>query len=202
MEKGSQHREHSAPAIGSLELCCQRHDLLVQRIAKCSHQAYARLGRLSMIDLQSTALGGDGCPDILARQSLAHTPRLVQQRDLTLGCDQTQKMYSPCSERQHAWQLLDLLHGQLPSPDLLRRLTGCRPLQRWWMVALRIETHELRRCTSHRCQSIEAMRAPECLAPQPMQSLDHTVALGFADGQEDRFDPDVQTQAHKGAKQP
>jgi hypothetical protein len=51
-------------------------------------------------------------------------------------------------------------------------------------------------------QSVEAMRAPERLSPQSMQPLDDIVALGFADWQEDRFDADVQTQAHKGAKHP
>src|ERR671924_1419597 len=102
MEKGSQHREHPAPLIGSLELYCQRHYLLVQRIAKLFHQEYVRLGRLPMIDLQPTACGVDGCPDILARQTLADCPGLVQQCDLPLCCDQTQKMHPTCRERQLA----------------------------------------------------------------------------------------------------
>src|SRR5262249_3237276 len=66
--------------------------------------------------------------------------------------------------------------------------------------AQNIELRELGRSSSHFCQPIQVMGAPECLTPQPMQPLDDTVALGFADRQEDRFDADVQTQAHKGAK--
>src|SRR5712691_57491 len=109
MDKGSPHREHPAPPKGSLELCCQRHDLLVQRRAKLSHQAYARLGRLPMVDLQSTTCGVDGCPNILTCQSRAHWPGLVQQRDLALGCDQAQNMHPTCRERQLAWPQSDLL---------------------------------------------------------------------------------------------
>src|SRR5215216_5213581 len=98
MEKGSQHREHSAPLIVSLERYCQRHYLLVQCIAKLFHQAYACLGRPPMVDPQPTTSGADGCPDILTCQPLAHRPALVQQRDLTLCGDQTHKMEPACCQ--------------------------------------------------------------------------------------------------------
>src|SRR5215208_1846381 len=152
MKKGSQHREHPAPPKGSLELYCQRHNLLVQRIVKLFHQAYACVIRLPMVDLQPTTRGADGGPDILSCQSLAHCPALVQQRDLTLCCHQAQKMHPPCCEWQLDRQPSNLPSRQLPPCDLLLGLTWCRSLQRWWMVALRIKTHELRCRSSHRCQ--------------------------------------------------
>src|SRR6266540_1139785 len=200
--QGSQHREHPAPLIVPLELRCQRYDLLVQHIAKRCHQAHARPIRASMRDQQPTAFGADGGPDIMSCQSLAHSPRLVQHAHLALCCYQPQKMHPTGRERQFARQHSDLLCRQLPSPGVRLRLSWCRSLQRWWMVALGIEPHELWRCPSHPSQVVEAMRAPEGLAPQPMQPLDDTVALGFADRQEDWFDADVQTQTHKGTKHP
>src|SRR5215207_1304995 len=202
MEKGSQHREHPAPSMRSPELRRQRHDLLVQHVAKRSHQAHARLGRPSVVDQQATACDVDTCPDILACQSLAHWPGLVQQRDVPLCCHQAQKMHSSGCERQLARQHSYLLCRQMPSRDLLLRLVWCRPLQRWWMVPLGIKPHELRRCPPHCCQAVEAMCAPERLAPQAVQPLDNTVALGFANWQEDWLDTDVQTQAYKCAKHP
>src|SRR5215213_3833268 len=193
MDKGSQHREHPAPLIGSLELYCQRHNLLVQRIAKLFHQAYACLIRLPMVDLQPTTSGADGCPHILSCQSLAHCPALVQQRDLALCTYQAKKMHPPCCEWQLDRQHSNLLRRQLPPCDLLLGLRGFRSLQGWWMVALHIKTPELRCRSSHCCQPVEAMPAPERLAPQSVQPLDDTVALGFAHWQEDRFDANVQT---------
>jgi hypothetical protein len=171
MDKGSQHREQFAPLIRSLELYCQRHYLLVQHIAKLSHQAYACLGRLSMVDLQPTTSGADGCPDILACETLAHRPSLVQQRDLALCCDQTQKMYPTCRERHLARQQSDLLRSQTPPCDVLVCLAWRCSLLRRWMVALGIKPHELWCCPSHLCQSVEAMRAPERLVLQSMQPL-------------------------------
>src|SRR6266508_4454266 len=186
MEKGSQHREHPAPLIRPLERYCQRHYLLVQCIAKLFHQAYVYVGRLPMVDPQSTTSGTDGRPDILACQTLAHCPALVQQCDLALCCDQAQKMEPTCRQRHLARQHSDLRRTQTPPTDLVVCLAWCCSVQRWWMVVLGVKAHELWCCSSHRCQSIEAMRAPEGLAPQFVQSLDNTVALGFADWQEDR----------------
>src|SRR5215211_4699498 len=155
-----------------------------------------------MVDPQPTTSGTDGCPEMLACQTLAHRPVLVQQRDLTLCCHQTQKMHPACRQRHLARQHSHFRRTQAPPTDRLVCLIWCCSLQRWWMVALGIKPHELWRCPSHCCQSIEAMRAPERLAPQFVQSLDNTVALGFADWQEDRLDAKVQTQAHKRAKHP
>src|SRR5215208_445746 len=160
MKKGSQHREHPAPPKGSLELYCQRHNLLVQRIAKLFHQAYACLIRLPMVDLQPTTHGADGCPDILSGQSLAHCPALVQERDLALCTHQAKKMQPPCCEWQLDRQQSNLLRRQVPSCDLLLGLRGCRSLQGCWMVALHIKMHELWCRSSHRCQRVETMRAP------------------------------------------
>src|SRR6266487_4306746 len=126
MDKGSQHREYPAPPKGSLELDCQRHNLLVQRIAKPFHQAYACLIRLPMVDRQPTTSGADGSPDILSCQSLAHCPALVQQRDLALCCHQAKKMHPPCGEWQFDWQQSNLLRRQVPPCDLLLGLTWCR----------------------------------------------------------------------------
>src|SRR6266508_1862859 len=111
-------------------------------------------------------------------------------------------MEPTCRQRHLARQHSDLRRTQTPPTDLVVCLAWCCSVQRWWMVVLGVKAHELWCCSSHRCQSIEAMRAPEGLAPQFVQSLDNTVALGFADWQEDRLDADVQTQAHKRAKHP
>lgn len=84
--------------------------------------------KMSMVDLQPTACGVDSRPNVLVCQPLVHYPGLVQQCDLALGADQTQKIHPTRHQRQFAGQQRDLHRRQLSPCDLLLRSAWCRPL--------------------------------------------------------------------------
>src|SRR5262249_54143396 len=146
-------------------------------------------------DIEGTALRGDGGPDIVARQRLGDAPKCVEDAKRAVGLHETDEMHAPRRDRQGGRQGAPQGGGK-PGPMLgALPLRWGRTIQRGRTIVVHVPLDEARTLTTDVPKASKVMALPKGRAtPQAVQLFDLPVVLGFGEGQEDQFDPDIQTQ--------
>ena len=153
------------------------------------------LRRTLIPDFQTSAMGGEGGPHVLARQALAHFPRFVEHCKGTIGLDLANEMNSTSRNWQRIRQLHHLSGGQPTMGFAALRLVGGHLAQHRWPIVRHIPADKCRTGPTHLPERSKPASLPEGLSPQAVQLFDLAIAFGFSDWQEDQFDAQIQTQS-------
>src|SRR5215467_2631054 len=158
------------------------------------------ISRATMVNLQSPLVSDECRPDVLTSQSLVHFPVFVQQRDQSFLIYLANKMKTPCGNRQPGRQGANLSRRHSATLNLPLRLCRRRTTQSRRFVLLRIPLLKLRAGTFDRRQRIKMAPPPEALAPQTISSFNQPIPLRLVGREEDRLNPEIQTQADEPPK--
>jgi hypothetical protein len=174
-------------AVMAFKLGQQWSDLFMNFIVKHLDQATRRARYAD--DKSPVGAGGDNSPYVAARQSPVYLPGLVQQANCP-AADTRREMHAPSGDRQLRQSAR--FSCQTPTRGLALGLCPPGPLR---------AGGDSGACTTRRTQhwradmghTTEVATVLKARLHKP-QSLNHTVALGFADREKERFDPHIQAQ--------
>ena len=155
------------------------------------------LCRTLIPDFQSSAMGQEGGPDVLACQTFAHLPRFIEYRDRAIRFDLANKVNASGGNRQRIGQLSQLRGGQALLWFAALRLLRRRPGQPGRGLVGHIPVHKGRAGLTHPSERSKSSSLPKGVCPQAIQLFDLAIAFGFGDGQKDQFDAQIQTQPNE-----
>lgn len=155
------------------------------------------LCRTLIPDFQSSGMGQDSDPDVLAYQTFADLPRFVEDRNRAIWFDLANKVNASGSNRQRVGQLSQLRRSQALLRFAALRLVRGRPGQPRRGIVGHIPVHKGRAGLTHTSKGSKASSFPKGVCPQAVQLFDLAIAFGFGDGQKDQFDAHVQTHSYK-----
>src|SRR6266542_1311929 len=153
-------------------------------------------------DLQPARVGRDGGPDVLASQTLAYAPGLVEDRNRAIGCDAAQEMDPTGRDWQRLGQMRDLVRCQVAPGFAALSGLGSALAEFGWGIVGHVPMHKLRAGSGDTAHRTEATFVEEGVAPQPVQLLDVAVAVGLGHRQENQLDAHRQAQPHELTENP
>src|SRR5262245_63086796 len=186
--------------MGTLKLWEKWRNCLRNFVMKYLYQMNRIIGRATMVNLQSPLVSDDCRPDVLTGQSLVHFPVLIQQRDQSFLIYLANKMKAPCGNRQPGRQSANLSGCYPMTLNPFLRLRWRQTTQGPRLVLLRIPLLKFGAGAFDCCRRIEMAPPPKALAPQTIGSFEQSIPLCLVGREEDRLNPDTQTQADEPTK--
>src|SRR2546422_7349873 len=187
--------------MGAIKLWEKWRNPLRDFVMKYLDQANRVIGRATMVNLQSLPVSDDCRLDILTGQTLVHFPVFIQQRDQSFLIYLADKMKTPCGNRQPGRQSANLSGCHPATLNPLLRLRRRQTIQSPRLVLLRIPLLKFGAGTFDYRQRIEMAPPPKALAPQTIGSFNQSIPLRLVRREEDRLNPDIQTQADEPTKE-
>lgn len=148
-------------------------------------------------NLQASAMGNEGSPNIFTSQMLAHLPGFVEEGDRAIRLDLAKEMEPSSCNRQGIGQMQDLFGSQTTNAFVMLCLLRSSVVQERRCILRHIPIDEGWTGATNLREGGEVSAFPEGVPPQTIQFFDLAVAFGLRDRQEDKFDAQKQTQPHE-----